>query len=350
MENNRFKEIILFFLIRNIWSSHDESRQKIIESGIINAVITIFVESEKKPRERKYLDLTETCLKAILAFLSTNIECATQIEGTDTNGFRVLIIFCENRNKLAIKCLCKLASLDVCRPSLGNAGAVEAIVKLINNRLDYFSDLIYCLHLFSYEAINRHRIHMCSGLQLILDLLKNNEHEKHHHFLMGSLAKFLHHEKGINTMIDNGVIDILAENLKRMVISLKEKEADDKCQSKKRSRDKSPLFKTDVKYFRSNATRSMSADYPRDDWSPKSGSSGACTPPYTPQTPRTPYTPNRSYTPPFCPLYTPLYTPPNTPPRKYLDADFSCENEEEIYSPVCSDNEWSEEGTLNYIS
>lgn len=278
----------------------------------------------------------------MLAFISTNIECATQIEGIDSNGFRVLVIFCELHNKLAIKCLCKLASLPMCRPSLGNAGAVEVIVKLISNCLDYFADLVYCLYLFSFEAVNRHRIHACSGLQLILDLLKKKEHEKCHHLLLGSLGKFFHHEKGIYTMVDHGLIDVLAENFKRMTLSLEEKQADEKSPSKKRSRDKSPLFKTDLKYFRTSASR-MCADYPQD-WSPKSTSSGACTPPYTPQTPQSPRV---LYTPP-CVLnrpYTPPYTPPNTPPRKYLDADFSYDNEEEIYSPVCSENEWSEDGT-----
>lgn len=297
------------------------------------------VESEKKPREKKYSDLTETCLKAILAFISTNIECATQM---DNDGFRVLVAFCEMDNKLAIKCLCRFALSETCRPPLGNAGAVEAVLKLITTRLDYFSDLVHCLHLFSHEAVNRHRIHTSSGLQLILDLLKKKEHEKWHHLLLGSLNKFLHHEKGIHTMVNSGLIDVLAENFERMV--LEEKESNKKLPSKKRSRDNSPLVRTDIKFIRTITTRN-SADHPRDDWSPSSGSSGACTPPHMPQTPYITYSPpntqNRVYT----SSYTPPYTPPNSPPRKYLDADFSCQNDEEIYSPVCSDNEWSEEGS-----
>lgn len=66
----------------------------------------------------------------------------------------------------------------------------------------------------------------------------------------------------------------------------------------------------------------FSLDYQQDDWSPRSARSGSS-------------------------------TPPSTPPMKLFEDMENSDDEhgEENYSPVCSDNEWAEDGlTLIYIS
>jgi hypothetical protein len=235
---------------------YDGSRRKIIDSGIIRSITTIFIDAGKKSCELKYLDLAETCMKAMCAFiLGSNYECAKQMLGDkDKEGYRTLVTFYETQNKLAIKFLYNLAMIPECRPPLGDCDAVEVTVRLMETCSAYFGEIVASLCLFCREAVNRIRIRYCSGLQVILDILKKEENEKYHPVLLHGLAQFVFDNESIVIMVKNGLLDILTDKLKKMAIEIPS-ELDEKSLSKKRSGDQSPYRKVDVKYNRTNSGR-----------------------------------------------------------------------------------------------
>ncbi|OXU25505.1 hypothetical protein TSAR_000315 [Trichomalopsis sarcophagae] len=299
--------------VRNIWSMCDSSRRKIIESDIIRAITAIFIDVGKKLHEMKLMDLAETCLKAMCAFLvGSNYECANQMLGEkDTEGFKTLVSLYEMQNKLAIKCVYSLALIPECRPPLGDCDAVEVTVRLADTCSYYHHEIVASLCLFCREAVNRIRIRYCNGLQVMLDLLKKEENEQYHPALLHALAQFMYDDESILIMVKNGLLDILGNKLQILAIEAPV-ESEEISTPRKRSGDRSPYRKVDAKYNRTNSGR-FSLDYQQDDWSPRSARSGSS-------------------------------TPPSTPPMKLFEdmENSDDENGEENYSPVCSDNEWAE--------
>ncbi|XP_058803227.1 armadillo repeat-containing protein 5 [Phymastichus coffea] len=297
--------------IRNIWSIYDGSHRKVIESGVIKSITSIFISAGKKT-ESKYTDLSEACMKAFLAFLnSCSNECANQMIGEKQEGFKTLMKFYEAQNKLAIKCIYCLTAIPECRPLLGDCDVVEATVLLVQGCSFYLKEIIACLCLFCREAVNRIRIRYCYGLQVILDLLRKEDHERYHPLLLHGLAQFICDDESILIMVKNGLLDVLTNKLQKMSIELPD-DADEKATPKKRTADRSPYRKGDLKYNRTHLGR-FSSDYPQDNLSPRSRRSD-------------------------------LLTPPSTPPMKLLGGDEDTDDvAEENYSPVCSDNEWSDQ-------
>ncbi|KAJ8679925.1 hypothetical protein QAD02_015712 [Eretmocerus hayati] len=298
--------------VRNIWSMYEGSHRKITDSGIIRTITKIFIDAGKQPNEPKCLDLAETCMKAMAAFLvGFKLECAHQMEGEQNEGYKTLVTFYEAKNKLAIKCIYSLVMIAECRPPLGTCGAVEATVQLVDKCPYYFKEILASLCLFCREAVNRIRIRYCSGIQVILDLLKKESYERYHPALLHSLVQFVYDDESIVIMVKNGLIDILTGKLTKMSVDLPI-ESEEKSTPKKRAADTSLFKRADVKYNRSGSGR-YSMDYHRDDWSPKSAGSGSSTPPSSPSM------------------------------KLFSNMDDSDENtDDENYSPVCSDNEWVE--------
>lgn len=235
---------------------YDGSRRKIIESDIIKAITAIFIDAGKKSCEMKFIDLAETCLKAMCAFLvGSNYECANQMLGEkDEEGFKTLVTFYEAQNKLAIKCVYSLAMIPECRPPLGECEAVEVTVRLAENCSFYFNEIVASLCLFCREAVNRIRIRYCSGLQVMLDLLKKEQYEKYHPVLLHALAQFMYDDESILIMVKNGLLDILTNKLQRMAIETPV-ESEEISTPRKRSGDRSPYRKVDAKYNRTNSGR-----------------------------------------------------------------------------------------------
>ena len=195
-------------------------------------------------------------MKAMYACLvGSNYECAKQMVGEkDKEGFRTLVRLYEAQNKLAIKCVHSLAVIPECRPLLGDCDAVEVTVQLVENCPFYFGEILTSLCLFCREAVNRIRIRYCSGLPVILDLLKKEENERYHPVLLHSLAQFEYDDEGIVIMVKNGLLDILTDKLQRMAIEIPV-ESDEKSTAKKRSADRSPNTKRDIKHNRTNSGR-----------------------------------------------------------------------------------------------
>lgn len=100
--------------IRNIWTNCDSSRECIIESVVIKTIVKVFIEPSNKK------DLTETCLKALCAFLvNLNPRCAEQMRGgKDKDVYKRIIDLNLEDNKFAIRILYSLSQIAECRPAL----------------------------------------------------------------------------------------------------------------------------------------------------------------------------------------------------------------------------------------
>ncbi|KAK1133789.1 hypothetical protein K0M31_011579 [Melipona bicolor] len=293
--------------IRNIWSIYEGSREEILESGVIFRITSLLVlAKEKSETDKKYMELIDTCLKAMCAFLSTlDPRVGEQLRGEkDIQGYKIIVQCCDMHNKVAIRCLYNLCQIAECRPILGNFGAIESFIILIKDRSELSKETLVSLCLFCREAVNRARIRMGSGLELMLSLLKDIENEKYHPMLLHALAQFVYDDPSITIMVKNGLLDVLVIRLKRMAIEAISNEKTNV--SRKRENDSSSK-QTELKYNKTNLGR-FSSDYYRDDWSPGSATSVSS-------------------------------SPPSTPPLPFYDSIENDENTEDNYSPVCSDTE-----------
>ncbi|KOC67114.1 Armadillo repeat-containing protein 5 [Habropoda laboriosa] len=295
--------------IRNIWRTHEGSTEEILESGIICRITGLLVSAkEKSETNTKYLELIETCLKAACAFLATlDPRVGEQMRGEkDIQGYKCIIQCCDMNNKIAIKCLYNLCQIAECRPILGNSGAIEILIVLIKDRSELSKEILVSLCLFCREAVNRARVRMGSGLELMLSLLKDPSDEKYHPMLLHALAQFVYDDPSIVIMIKNGLLDVLVTRLKKMVTETITN--DEIIVSKKRGSDSPPSKQNELKYNKTSLGR-FSSDYYCDDWSPGSAASVSS-------------------------------SPPSTPPLPFYDSIENDENTEDNYSPVCSDTEF----------
>ncbi|XP_033361195.1 armadillo repeat-containing protein 5 [Bombus vosnesenskii] len=295
--------------VRIIWNTYEGSREEILESRVIFRITYILVSTKKKSEksDKKYMELIETCLKAICAFLSTlDPRVGEQLRGEkDIQGYKSIVQCCDMNNKVAIRCLYNLCQIAEYRPILGNFGAIESFIALIKDRLELSKETLVSLCLFCREAVNRAKIKMASGLELMLSLLKDTKIEKYHPMLLHALAQFVYDDPSITIMVKNGLLDVLVVRLKKMVTEDVSNEGTNV--SKKRENDSPPSRQTELKYNKTNLGR-FSSDYYRDDWSPGSATSVSS-------------------------------SPPSTPPLPFYDSIETDESDEDNYSPVCSDAE-----------
>ena len=153
---------------RNIWSSYEKSRIEILESGAIKSITLLLVRTTEKSYDSRHAELSETCLKAMCAFIgSLDPRCGMQMSGdSDLEGYKCIIKYCEAKNKLALKCLYSLSQIAECRPSLGSSGAIERLITLVTRNTVLSWEILATLCLFCREAINRARIKLGSGLEV----------------------------------------------------------------------------------------------------------------------------------------------------------------------------------------
>ena len=153
---------------RNVWNSYENCRTEILEFGAIKRITELFVRAAEKSYEPKYAELAETCLKAMSAFVaSLDPSCGIQMRGgSDAEGYKCIMKYCEEKNKLAIKCLYSLSQIAECRPSLGSSGAVERLIFLVTRNSVLSWEFLASLCLFCREAVNRARIKHGSGLEV----------------------------------------------------------------------------------------------------------------------------------------------------------------------------------------
>lgn len=235
---------------------HEGSREEIIESGVIFRITGLLVlAKEKSETNPKYLELIETCLKAMCAFLVTvDPRVREQMRGEkDVQGYKCIVQCCDMNNKMAIKCLYNLCQVAECRPILGNFGAVESLIALVRDHSELSKETLVSLCLFCREAVNRAKIRIGSGLELMLSLLKDPDSEKYHPMLLHALTQFVYDDPSIAIMVKNGLLDILVTRLKKMVIETIDEE--EISVSRKRSNDSPPSKQSEFKFNKTSAGR-----------------------------------------------------------------------------------------------
>lgn len=235
--------------IRNIWTNCVTGRECIIESGVIKTITKIFILPENKK------DLTETCLKALCAFLfNLNPRCAEQMKGgKDIEGYKKILDLNQESNKLSVRILFNLSQIAECRPALGECGAINTVIEFLENEDNFAPEYLISLCLFCREAINRLRLRENSGLEILLNFLKNSKYKAYHHVILQALTQFMHDDESINTMVKNGLLDILVDKLKLIVFDLPRDQSEKKIPLK-RSED-CAYKKRDAKLNRSNYSR-----------------------------------------------------------------------------------------------
>lgn len=210
---------------------------------------------EKSETDHKYMELVEACLKAICAFLVTlDLRVGEQLRGEkDIQGYKIIVQCCDMNNTVAIRCLHNLCQIAECRPILGNFGAIESFIAHIRDRLELCKETLVSLCLFCREAVNRAKIRMASGLELMLSLLKDTKNERYHPMLLHALAQFVYDDPSITIMVKNGLLDVLVVRLKKMVTEYVSNKRTNV--SKKRENDSPPSRQTKLKYNKTNLGR-----------------------------------------------------------------------------------------------
>ncbi|CAL1688770.1 unnamed protein product [Lasius platythorax] len=308
--------------MRNIWSFYVHIRETMVELQIIKLITQLFVMAEEKSYEdAKHAELVDACLKAMCAFLVTlDPRCGEQMQvDKDKQGYKCLMRCCnKGNNKMAIKCLYILCQIAECRLELGISGTVEEVIAWINSvenssTEQLYEEILISLCLFCRESVNRNRIKNGDGLQLIIALLNNSKHERYHSELLQALVQFMYDDNALDILAKHGILDILVAKLKDVIA--KDMDDDKNNVSRKRFSSYPPEYqKRPLKYTRTYAERTsrFSMDFYRDDWSPRSVTSASSS------------------------------SPPSTPPLP-LCSDSNAETDDteddDIYSPICSDTE-----------
>ncbi|XP_063973296.1 armadillo repeat-containing protein 5 [Diachasmimorpha longicaudata] len=295
--------------VRNIWDSNKSSQTEIIDSELIKEVMALLIISSSNhtsdPTETKFKDLSETCIKALRALLDPqDLRISKQINSA--KNFNFIVDLCASNQRSGIQLLHKLTRTAENRPELGTCGAIDFLItflKTVDSQSSLSSvtyEVITSLCLFSREAVNRAKIRDCGGLEVMLGLLENEEKEKHHHLLLCALTQFVGDENSVRLMIKSGVVGVILRMLNKMVLDVRLEE-----KGRKRSCDVMSLEgSTGNKVNRTSYGR-FSLDFYSSRWSPRSTNSSTS-------------------------------SPSGSPPLPSYDSN---DNDEENYSPVCSEAE-----------
>ncbi|XP_011873921.1 PREDICTED: uncharacterized protein LOC105565385 [Vollenhovia emeryi] len=319
--------------VRNIWNAGScgsygsngyymqiDVRKTMLELEIIKLIAQLFVTAEKKSNVAKYDKLVNACLKAMCTFLiDYNKACGKQMcVSKDMCGYKCLMRCCSTGNKLAVKCLYVLCSIFECRLDLGISGAVEKLVALIStadaNSSFLSEEIMHCLNLFCCDSVNRNRIQQGDGLQLIVTMLSKPEYERHHYTLLMGLSMFVYDEISLDILTKHGIVEVLVGKLTSVVAKNNER---NKISRKRPSDSVIEDHYLVVEGKRPNKFPALCYNIDRrDDWSPRSATSGASS-----------------------------SSSPSTPPLPpYSDFNTEIDDlEDNIYSPVYSDKECDNE-------
>lgn len=211
-----------------------------IELEIVKLVAQLFVMAEERSSvDPKYGKLMDACLKAMCIFLDTlDPRCGNQMHvDKDMWGYKCLMRCCARNNKMAIKCLYTLCQIAECRLCLGVSGIVKELIALIivtdTNSNFICKEILLSICLFCRESVNRDRIRLNNGLQVILSLLNKSEYECYHPNLLKALTLFIHDEIGLDILTRHGILEVLVAKLTNFVAKNSERSST----SRKRSSD-----------------------------------------------------------------------------------------------------------------
>ena len=105
------------------------------------------------------------------------------------------------------------------RPALGSAGAVGVLIGRVREDFNVTSShrlaVVNALCHYCQEAVNRVRMRDGKGLELMLMLLGEPDYSLIHNRLISALVCFLYDENSIEILLQNGVVGVLVEHLRR---------------------------------------------------------------------------------------------------------------------------------------
>ena len=105
------------------------------------------------------------------------------------------------------------------RPALGSAGAVGLLIGRVRDDFDGTSShrlaVVNALCHYCQEAVNRVRMRDGKGLELMLMLLGEPDYSLIHNRLISALVCFLYDENIIEILLQNGVVGVLVDHLRR---------------------------------------------------------------------------------------------------------------------------------------
>ena len=105
------------------------------------------------------------------------------------------------------------------RPALGSAGAVGLLIGRVRDDFDgtpsHRLAVVNALCHYCQEAVNRVRMRDGKGLELMLMLLGEPDYSLIHNRLISALVCFLYDENSIEILLQNGVVGVLVDHLRR---------------------------------------------------------------------------------------------------------------------------------------
>ena len=105
------------------------------------------------------------------------------------------------------------------RPALGSAGAVGVLIGRVREDFNATSShrlaVVNALCHYCQEAVNRVRMRDGKGLELMLMLLGEPDYSLIHNRLISALVCFLYDENSIEILLQNGVVGVLVQHLRR---------------------------------------------------------------------------------------------------------------------------------------
>ncbi|XP_059090684.1 armadillo repeat-containing protein 5-like [Tigriopus californicus] len=166
----------------------------------------------------------EDLLKAVTKCLAhythgCTLEVARQVGGDGYERYKILVELMDHPNRsiweAAMAITVNLAYVAVLRPTLGNMGAIAALVKKLENRCELGlspKEIAHCvtaLCLFCRESVNRMKIRECNGLRLIVAILNDFALYKLFDRIVNSLLQFSFDSASLNTLQNEGLVQTL---------------------------------------------------------------------------------------------------------------------------------------------
>jgi len=178
-----------------------------------------------------------SCKEDVLVASSTqtlaelSYHCSAELAETlaRENAFSALVAITggekEGPRRDALRTLSRLCSHGAVRPGLGSAGIVTCLVNEILSAVpcgrpqkeprssDVTALCVHALCLCCREAVNRVRVIENNGLEVLLELLRDEHHRASHGKILEAFLHFFYEDTALEQLQTAGLITVLAERL-----------------------------------------------------------------------------------------------------------------------------------------
>jgi len=179
------------------------------------------------------------------------------VRGEDGEGFARLCELTRHERQAvweaALACLVNLSHLPTLRPSLGNAGAVEAIVdKVSTSSLSEKEKAhsVTALCLYCRESVNRMKLREFGGLRLFVALLDDQESSALHERIVNSLLQYAYDDLSLRVLQHVGLVKSLVRLLNTHIEanSVEHNCAREICEEEKDSQEEAKIENKEVEH------------------------------------------------------------------------------------------------------